>query len=122
MLKIYFYRILLLVWVVALFILSFYTPAWLHSDFLGSFTDKFKHIIGAFILALLLSMSVNIKSISKYLLLFGIVSLLFEIVQHKLTHGNREFSIWDVLANIFGFYLGYIVFLRIKSKSNKTNT
>lgn len=104
------YRILLVIWIVVLLVLGFYTPQWFDIQFPFSNSDKFKHLFGAFVLAILFYKSFKISLFKKVILIWAMASIVFELLQPYLTNGKRQFGFLDIAFNIIGFGLGYFIF------------
>jgi hypothetical protein len=102
------YFLLFFLWAAFLLVFSFYSPSWLPLNPDLPYPDKYKHVIGAFVLALLFRKSYPGFKIRYALLLWILFSAGFEALQQMITQGRREFDWLDVGANILGFTLGII--------------
>ena len=112
------YRIFLSLWVAVLVLFSFYTPQWF--SFSGSFQDKWKHLLGSFILALLFHKAYPSIYLRKAFLYWIIFSFLGEVAQDLITGGRREFDSWDILFNLIGFAVGCLTY-SIKIPKHRSN-
>jgi VanZ family protein len=104
------FKILFFLWAATIFILSFYTPVWLHIDPPFQYPDKWKHVIGSFVLALLLYTAFPRVSIWKSLFLWITITTFFEFLQPFITGGHRQFEWLDILMNSIGFTMGLLIF------------
>lgn len=115
------YYVLFYLWATILMVLSFYAPSWLPLNPDLPEPDKYKHVIGAFVLALLFCKAYPGFKTGYALLTWILFNTCFEALQQIITRGQREFDWMDVAANILGFTLGAIVsgfYRQLKSRAS----
>ncbi|MGA1933013.1 VanZ family protein [Arcobacter sp. YIC-464] len=68
--------------------------------------DKLNHIIAFFTLYILLDFSYKNISFLKKILLLLCIAFSIEIIQYFIP--NRQFSFYDIFADIIGMFLGFL--------------
>ena len=89
--------------------------AYMGEEFIGEFSDKYRHLIAFWTLAFLFDFAYKLSPLIKIMIL-SCYGTFIEFVQYLLPY--RDFDMYDVLFNIIfvvGYYLslGYILMLRI---------
>ncbi len=90
-------------------LVSLGSVAYMGEELLGSFSDKYRHLLAFWTLALLLDLAYGFKTVHKlfFLLIYGSS---IEILQYFVPY--RDFDIYDLIFNTF-FIGTYFLFSRI---------
>jgi VanZ family protein len=90
--------------------------AYIGEEFIGVFSDKYRHFIAFWVLGFLLDLSYFFNSAKKiFLLLF--YGIFIEFVQYYIPY--REFDIFDILFNVFFIILYFLSSRVIFNKLHK---
>ncbi|WP_346857524.1 VanZ family protein [uncultured Draconibacterium sp.] len=109
------YQIVLVLWVAGLAFLALASHSMLRGNIIVTCChNDHKHFIGAFVLAILAYNAFRLPSFKITLIVWSILSVLFELAQHLITEGKRSFELIDIVYNITGFALGVAVLYLFK--------